>query len=122
MPKTEEDFKKKMQDMEELWQFPCCWLAIDGCHIPKNCPPGGPQSCKEYHNFKNFYSIVMMALVDSNYRFIWGTCGFPGNSHDSIIFQSTNLWADIKEKGIIPSIAKNENGTLIFYVNDNWFS
>ena len=113
MPKTEENVMKKMQDMEELWQFPCCWLAIDGCHIPKNCPPGGPQSCKEYHNFKNFYSIVMMALVDSNYRFIWGTCGFPGNSHDSIIFQSTNLWADIKEKGIIPSIAKNENGTLI---------
>ena len=49
----------------------------------------------------------------SNYRFILILFGFPGNSHDSIIFQSTNLWADIKEKGIIPSIAKNENGTLI---------
>ena len=36
MPKTEEDFKKKMMDMEELWQFPCCWSAIDGCHIPIN--------------------------------------------------------------------------------------
>ena len=77
MPKTEEDFKKKMMDMEELWQFPCCWSAIDGCHIPIKCPPGGLQSCKEYHNLKNFYSVVMMGIVDSNYRFMWGTCGFP---------------------------------------------
>ena len=40
MPKTE-DFKKKILDMEEIWQFPYCWAAIDGCHIPIKCPPGG---------------------------------------------------------------------------------
>ena len=28
-------------DMESLWQFPCCWAAIDACHIPIKCPPGG---------------------------------------------------------------------------------
>ena len=49
--------------MEELWQFPCSWAAVDGCHIPIKCPPGGQSSRKEYHNFKNFYSIVLMALV-----------------------------------------------------------
>jgi len=38
MPKTEEDFKKKMLDMEELWQFPFSWCAVDGCHIPIKCP------------------------------------------------------------------------------------
>ena len=92
--------------MEELWQFPCCWAAVDGCHIPIKCPPGGPESCKEYHNFKNFYSVIMMGLVDAHYRFICGTCGFPGNSHDSIIFQSTNVWADIRENDLIPCIGK----------------
>ena len=44
------------------------------------CPPGGLQACKEYHNFMNFYSTVLMAMVDSHYRFVWGSCGFPGNS------------------------------------------
>ena len=34
LPKTIEDFKRKMLDMEEMWQFPYCWAAIDGCHIP----------------------------------------------------------------------------------------
>lgn len=113
MPKTAEDFKEKMLDMEEMWQFPYCWSAIDGCHIPIKCPPGGLESCKEYHNFKNFYSIVMMAMVDSNCRFVWGSCGFPGNSHDAIIFQSTQLWSDIKESNVIPQITKNLNGVLV---------
>ena len=91
--------------MEEFWQFPCCWTAIDGCHIPMKCPPGGLQACKEYHNFKNFYSIVLMAMVDSHYRFVWGSCGFPGNSHDAVIFRSTDLWSRIQE-GFIPVIGK----------------
>ena len=113
MPKTEEEFRNKMIDMEQLWQFPCCWFAVDGCHIPIKCPPGGPESRKEYYNFKNFYSVIMMGMVDSNYRFIWGTCGFPGNSHDAIIFQSTKLWADIRESELLPHIAKDIGGVTV---------
>ena len=52
MPKSEDEFRSKILDMEEAWQFPCCWSAVDGCHIPIKCPPGGLESCKEYHNFK----------------------------------------------------------------------
>ena len=62
MPKSEKDFKEKILDMEELWQFPFSWGAVDGCHIPIKCPPGGNEACKEYHNFKNFYSIVLMSV------------------------------------------------------------
>ena len=58
MPNTEEEFKSKMLDMEEMRQFPSCWAAIDGCHIPIKCPPGGKNACKEYHNYKNFYSCL----------------------------------------------------------------
>ena len=38
-----------------------------------------------------------MALVNSDYQFIWGSCGFLGNFHDSVIFQSTNVWNSIQE-------------------------
>ena len=102
MPSSEEAFRNKILDMEEMWQFPCCWAAIDGCHLPLKCPPGGLESSKEYHNFKNFYSIVLMALVDSHYRFIWGSCGYPG----SIILQSTELWSNIKDGNGLPPIGK----------------
>ena len=106
MPQSEQQFRNKIVDMEEMWQFPCCWAAIDGCHIPIKCPPGGQEACKEYHNFKNFYSVVLMAMVDSHYCFIWGSCGYPGNSHDSIIFQSTDLWSKIQKGNYLPQIAK----------------
>ena len=33
-----------------------------------------------------------MALVDGKGRFIWATCGQPGNCHDSTLLQSTDLW------------------------------
>ena len=72
MPQTEEE----ILDAEELWQFPCCWTAIDGCPIVMKYPPVGLKACKEYHNFKNFYSIVLLAMVDSHYRFVWGSCRF----------------------------------------------
>ena len=38
MPKSEEEFRSKILDMEEAWQFPCCWSAVDECHIPIKCP------------------------------------------------------------------------------------
>ena len=81
MPQTDEEFKAKILDMEEMWQFPCCWAAIDGCHIPIKCPPGAKNAWKEYHNYKKFYSIVLMAFVDSHYRFIWASCGFSLSLH-----------------------------------------
>ena len=30
LPKSEEHFKEKIVDMEEQWQFCCCWAAVDG--------------------------------------------------------------------------------------------
>ena len=74
------------------------------------CPPGGSEACKEYHNFKNFYSIVLMGMVDSHNRFVWASCGYPGNSHDAIIFKSTDIWRAIQDDHLIPNIAKSVDG------------
>ena len=69
LPRRKEHFKEKILDMEEHRQFFCCWSAIDGCHLPIKCPLGS-FAAKEYHNFKNFYSIVLIAMIDANYRFV----------------------------------------------------
>lgn len=65
MPKTLEELKESMTSFDELWQFPYSFGAVDGCHLPMKCPKGGLESANEYHNFKNFYSIVIMAIVDA---------------------------------------------------------
>ena len=54
-----------------------------------------------------------MALVDEKHRFICGRCGFPGNSHDSIILQSTSLWSRINEGKFIPDICQEVDGVQI---------
>ena len=113
-PANEQEFTEAMVEMEALWQFPCCWGAVDGCHIPIQCPPGGAQASKEYHNFKNFFSVVMMAVVDAKDRFIWASVGFPGNSHDSVILQSTRLWHDIVQNNIIPPVTKTMENTDVY--------
>ena len=32
MPKSREDFEEKILDMEKLWQFPCCRVALDATY------------------------------------------------------------------------------------------
>ena len=54
--------------------------------MPIKCPSGGAQAMKEYFNFKVFYSIVLIALVDAEYRFIWVSVRAPGNTHGSTLW------------------------------------
>ena len=45
-------------------------------------------------------------MIDAKYRFVWASAGFPGNTHDSMILQATQLWKDINENEAIPAISK----------------
>ena len=40
----------------------------------------------------------MMDIVNAAARFMWVSVDFPGNSHHSVIFQSTKLWSAITDK------------------------
>ena len=65
----------------EEWQFPCAFAALDGSHVPIKWPNGGgAQGMKQYFTFKGFNSIVLMVLVDTEYRFIWASVGALGNT------------------------------------------
>ena len=69
-PTSRDDFKESMAKFGEEWQFPYAFAAVDGSHLPIKCPKSGAQAMKQYFNFKGFYSIVLMELVDAEYRFI----------------------------------------------------
>ena len=74
---------------------------------------------KQYLNFKNFYTEVLLAFVDAKCQFIWKTLGAPGNSHDSMHFQSIHLFNEIKEGNALPKkfqlIGKTKNS-----FHDSW--
>ena len=77
--------------MESMWQFPGAFSGIDGCHIPIKCPHGGNAARKEYYNFKNFYSIVMMEIIAANYRFLWAHVELLDSVNDACTFQPSHL-------------------------------
>ena len=64
--------------------------AIDGKHVAIRCPSNGGSL---YYNYKGFHSIILFALVDANYKFMWMDVGVNGSSSDAQIFNQLQLRA-----------------------------
>ena len=106
---------QKIREMEQEWQFSYAYVAIDGCHIPLKCPAGGLEACKECQNFKNVYSITLMPMVDAKCRFIWASSGWPGKSHDAVVFQATRSYDQLAEGKAFPGVAELDHLATPFY-------
>jgi len=79
---------------ETMWQFPQCIGAIDRKHILFR-PPRSEGS--KYRNYKGKDSIILFALVDAEYKFIFVDVGKNGRTHDSAIFRESLLGIKLKE-------------------------
>jgi hypothetical protein len=89
-----------IDDYESRWGFPMCAGAIDGTHIPIIAPT---ESRTEYVNRKGFHSIIMQAVVDSNYLFRDVVVGWPGSVHDARVFSNSAIFRKGNEGKLFPS-------------------
>lgn len=88
LPATEEEWQQVAQVFEQRWNFPHVIGAIDGKHIRIKNPR---RSGSVFFNHKRFYSIVLLALVDAEYNFLYVDIGAAGSESDAGVFTRTGL-------------------------------
>lgn len=74
------------------WNFPHCLGALDGKHILIQSPI---HSGSEFINYHSTFSIVLLALVDADYNFIFVDCGCQGRISDGGVYRNTELYRKI---------------------------
>ena len=87
LPSTEAEWKSVAEGFKQ-WNFPHCLGAIDGKHIQIKCPN---EAGSYFYNYKGTHSIVLMAIVDSNYEFLYVDVGCNGRVSDGGVWEKCSL-------------------------------
>ncbi|XP_018401801.1 PREDICTED: putative nuclease HARBI1 [Cyphomyrmex costatus] len=87
-PSSEMEWQEIARNFGELWQFENCIGAIDGKHCRIDPPL---RSGSLYYCYKDFFSIVLMAVVDAHLRFIYVDIGINGRISDSGVWNKCIL-------------------------------
>lgn len=67
--------------------------ALDGKHVAMRCPKN---TTSLNFNYKHTFSVVLMALVDANYKFIYIDVGCKGRISDGGVFNRCSLYNAIE--------------------------
>ena len=97
VPESVEEWKEIAKGFENRWNMPHCTGAVDGKHIRIRNPANGGS---KYFNYKKFFSIVLLGVVDSEYRFIYVDIGAIGSESDAGIFAQTRLRNLIEQQAV----------------------
>ncbi|XP_041785723.1 uncharacterized protein LOC121603440 isoform X2 [Anopheles merus] len=89
IPSTPEEWMQISDEFEEKWGFPHVIGAMDGRHIEIRKPRN---SGSEYYNYKGFHSIVLLAIVDANYNFLYADVGCQGRISDGGVFKNCAIY------------------------------
>ena len=81
---TEEKYKKKAEELHSFYQFPICIGAIEGKHIVIQASHNNDSL---FFNYKKTFSVVLLAMVDANYKFTIIDFGGYGKSSDGGLLQ-----------------------------------
>lgn len=88
IPTTPEGWKEVAERFSKRWNFHHVLGALDGKHVAIRCPA---KSGSIHYNYKKYYSIILLALVDGAYRFLWLDAGSPGSQSDAQIWNRCEL-------------------------------
>ena len=122
-PINEDGWREVSEQFKRRWNVPHAIGALDGKHIAMRKPP---HSGSLYRNYKGFFSIILLALVDADYKFIWADCGGLGHMSDAQIFNASELKECIEDGSInLPppdSLPNDDTDVPYFILADDAFA
>ena len=83
-----DEWKAVAHDINERWNFPNCLGAMDGKHFVIEHPLN---SGSMFHNYKETFSEVLLAVVDAQLRFIFIDVGRNGRASDRGIWNNSEM-------------------------------
>ena len=122
-PTTPDAWKEVEREFRVRWHVPHASGALDGKHIAIKKPKN---SGTLYHNYKGFFSVVMLALVDGEYKFRWLDIRTEGSCSDAQIFNCSQLREMIEDETLgLPQacpIVQGQRNVNYFIVADDAFA
>lgn len=123
IPNSEHEWQIIAKAFEEKWQFPHCLGAIDGKHIEITAPAN---SGSVFYNYKEYNSIILLAVVDAHYRFIWYDLGRNGRQNDAGVYAESSIRAALEDNTVnvpspVPLRQDSEVRVPYFLVGDEAF-
>lgn len=101
MPRCPEEWKALAEDFATRQNFPHCVGAID-VSIVEHANSGS-----FYYSYKGAFSVVLMAAVNGNYKFIMADCGVNGRIPDGGVVGCTKFGEKLAA-GTLPLPNKEE--------------
>ncbi len=87
-PNTPEGWRQVAERFATKWNVPHALGAIGGKHIRIRKPN---RSGSLYYNYKKFYSLVLLAVVDADYKFMYADIGGMGHQSDCQLYNDSSL-------------------------------
>ncbi|KAG0411109.1 hypothetical protein HPB47_011750 [Ixodes persulcatus] len=95
---TPKELPEHIREFQAALEFPIGVGALDGCHLPVSSPQ---ENASDYHNYKGWYSIILLALVNHRYKFRYVNVGAPGWCHDAQVFRKSALAKSLRGDGVV---------------------
>ncbi|KAG0713730.1 Protein ALP1-like [Chionoecetes opilio] len=101
LPTTSAEWQEVASGFSNVWQFPNCIGALDGKRFLVIKPDN---TGAEYFDYKSHHSVIMLALVDASYKFLYIDVGAQGRASDAGVWDKCNLKKYIEDKKLqVPS-------------------
>ncbi|KAG0728244.1 hypothetical protein GWK47_032887 [Chionoecetes opilio] len=99
LPTTSAEWQEVASGFSNVWQFPNCIGALDGKRFLVIKPDN---TGAEYFDYKSHHSVIMLALVDASYKFLYIDVGAQGRASDAGVWDKCNLKKYIEDKKLQP--------------------